>query len=47
VLVATSPTRLGWPSFVRHEQDGKVTLELHDGGKTVLFERMPDSNKDP
>ncbi len=37
-LVGTSPWP-GWPSLVRKETDGKVTLEMRSGQRKVVFER--------
>jgi CubicO group peptidase (beta-lactamase class C family) len=38
-LVGTPPPWIGWPSFVRKESAGKVTLEMRDGQRNVVFER--------
>jgi CubicO group peptidase (beta-lactamase class C family) len=38
-LVGTPPPWLGWPSFVRKESGGKVTLEMQRGSRKVVFER--------
>jgi len=38
-LVGTPPPWIGWPSFVRKESAGKVTLEMQDGQRKVVFER--------
>jgi CubicO group peptidase (beta-lactamase class C family) len=38
-LVGTPPPWLGWPSFVRRESGGKVTLEMQSGQRRVIFER--------
>ena len=38
-LVGTPPPWLGWPSFVRKESGGKVTLEMQSGQRKVVFER--------
>ena len=39
-LVATTPPWLGWPDFVPKEVGGKMTLELQDGQRKVVFERI-------
>ena len=38
-LVGTPPPWIDWPSFVRKESGGKVTLEMQDGRRHVVFER--------
>ena len=38
-LVGTPPPWLDWPSFVRKESGGKVTLEMQAGQRKVVFER--------
>lgn len=42
-LVGTPPPWIGWPSFVRKESGGKVTLEMQDGQRNVVFERKRNS----
>jgi hypothetical protein len=37
-LVGTSPWP-GWPSVLRKESGGKVTLEMRSGQREVVFER--------
>jgi CubicO group peptidase (beta-lactamase class C family) len=39
-LVGTPPPWLGWPSLTRKETGGKVTLELQEKHRTVIFERV-------
>ena len=38
-LVGMPPPWLGWPAFVRKESGGKVTLEMQDRPRSVVFER--------
>jgi CubicO group peptidase (beta-lactamase class C family) len=39
-LVTTTAPWIGWPEFVPKERDGKMTLELQDGQRKVVFERV-------
>jgi CubicO group peptidase (beta-lactamase class C family) len=40
-LVTTTAPWIGWPEFVPKEQSGKMTLELLDGQRKVVFDRVP------
>lgn len=39
-LATTTPPWLGWPDFVPKETGGKLTLELEDSQRKVVFERV-------
>ena len=39
-LVTTTAPWIGWPEFVPKEQNGKMTLELQDSQRKVVFARV-------